>query len=927
MTTQPTKAPICATPFQHSGRLALLATAAAIVFVAQPASAQDVPAAAGAAEETPEIVVTGSQISRGGFVSPTPLTSIGAADLARVSAPNVADALNQLPALKATLTPSSATNFSVVAGGNFLDLRGLSYVRTLTLIDGKRYVPSTTTGAVNINLIPQALIGSADVVTGGASAAYGSDAVAGVVNLKLDQKLEGLKGTIQGGITDHNDYRNYLVSAAFGKSFGEGRGHILIGIESAENGGVARLGDRAWGQNRSTIANPAYTATNGQPLLLLVNDGRASNASYGGVINSPGLLKGIQFGPGGTTLPFTYGTSVSATQMNGGDGVSTSADNVLAPHTRRYSGYVGASYEVANDITAYANFAYGRSKFSEDQITGIDQITIKADNAYLPASIRSVMAANSIASFVMGRSLNDYGRGVLSQDAETWQAVGGIKGSFGDSWSFDASYANGRTRNTTLFEGSRITSRWNQAVDAVVNPLTGGVVCRSTLTNPTDGCVPINLFGVGSPSAQAKAWISGTSVRDWDIRQQVADLVVRGEPASTWAGPISIAFGGQWRRQSADVTSDPQSIAAIFRSGNTQPFFGRVTVKEAFLEAVVPLVKDASWAQNIDLNLAGRVTDYSTSGTVGTWKVGLNYAVNDTLRFRATRSRDIRAPSINELFAKGATLVYTITDPQLGQTYTIQGISGGNPNLKPEKSDTLTAGVVLTPGFLPGFNLSVDYYDIKLKDTINTLTAATIISRCYTDTPEVCSLITRANGVITQVALAPANFQGARVSGVDVEAAYRFGLGNGSVDLRALVNYTDKFDLIDGANAIHYAGSTEQPSLDGLGGTPHWRFNTSASYITDLYRLSLTGRYVGGGVITRTTSQLNGASISGRLYLDLSGEVSILKTETGKVAVFGAISNLLDKDPPITGISGYGTTRSLYDTIGRQFTAGLRFSF
>lgn len=908
-------------------RTALLATVGLVLIGLQPTQAGAAEAAATTATAVEEVVVTGSQVSRPGFTSPTPVTSITTADLAKVSAPNIADALNQLPALKASLTPSSATNLSVVAGGNFLDLRGLSYLRTLTLIDGKRYVPTTVTGAVNVNLIPQSLIGAADVVTGGASAAYGSDAVAGVVNLKLDGNLEGFRGSVQGGVTEYNDNKNYMASLGFGTSFAGGRGKLLLGGELADNRGVSKVGDRPWGRNHTVIANPNYTATNGQSLYLLVTDGKASNASYGGVINSPGLLKGIQFGPGGTTLPFTYGSYVSATQMNGGDGVNASADSVLGAPLKRWSTLGNVTYDIVDDITAYGSFAYAHSQFAEASITGNDQITIRSDNAYLPASIRSVMTANNIPSFVMGRSLNDYGRGGIQQHINTYQAIGGLKGGLGDNWSFDASYSYGKTKNITNFTGNRITARWNQAVDAVINPATGSVVCRSTLTAPTNGCVPLNLFGVGSASKEAIKYITGVSRRAWDIEQQVADLVVRGEPFSTWAGPVSVAAGGEWRRQAVDVSSDPDSMLSIFRVGNTQPYAARVTVKEAFGEMVLPLAVDETWAKAIDLNIAGRVTDYSTSGTVKTWKAGLNYTINDSIRLRGTRSRDIRAPSLNELFAKGATLVYNVTDPVLNQSYSVNGITSGNANLKPETGDTLTMGAVFTPSFAPRLSLSLDYYDIKLKGAINTLTASNIVTRCYTDTPALCPLITRVNGTITKVSLSPANFQKVEESGVDFEAAYSQPLGPGSLDLHALVNYTRKLDLVDGANTTKYAGDTEQPTLDGVGGTPHWRFNASASYVTDLYRVSFTTRYVGGGVISRTYNLTNGGSVNGRYYFDLSGEVNVLDTSVGKVALFAVVLNALNTDPPITGISGYGTTRSLYDMLGRQYTAGVRFKF
>ena len=262
-------------PRRGIGRAGLLLATAGISIAgparAQTAATAEAPPAAGVAEAQSapaEIVVTGSQVARSGFTTPTPTTVIGAADLERIAAPTIADALNQLPALRATYTPSTTTASSITAGGNYLDLRGLGNLRTLTLIDGKRYVPTTTTGSVNINVIPQALISSADIVTGGASAAYGSDAVAGVVNLRFDNDLKGLRATAEGGITDHNDHRNFLVSAGYGADFGDGRGKLLLGGEIEQNGGVAALLDRKWG-NGGTIQNPNYTATNGQPQLLL----------------------------------------------------------------------------------------------------------------------------------------------------------------------------------------------------------------------------------------------------------------------------------------------------------------------------------------------------------------------------------------------------------------------------------------------------------------------------------------------------------------------------------------------------------------------------------------------------------------------------------------------------------------------------------
>ncbi|MGH6612698.1 TonB-dependent receptor domain-containing protein [Sphingomonas sp.] len=928
---------LAAEPARRRLRALLCASAVFALVSASPALAQAAPDVPAAAEDSPDadtttddIIVTGTLVARPGFVSPTPVTSLDSADLNRVSAANLADALNQLPALKPSVTPSSVGNLSKLAGGNFLDLRGLTYLRTLTLIDGKRYVPATPEGAINTNLIPQALIGGVDVVTGGASAAYGSDAVAGVVNLKLDDKLEGVRGSIQGGITDHNDHRNYLASLAFGANFAGGRGHILLGGEMAENGGIANGSSRAWAGNRGVILNPAYTATNGAPMYLHVNDARTSNSAPGGAIFS-GPLSGLAFGPNGTTMPFRFGTLVTPdNSMDGGDGDPLASPYVLETPLKRRSAYGGVRFDVTDAVTAYASIDYGRSSFSEASIPSYDNFTILRRNAFLPASVRADMVTQGLDSFTLGRGNLDYGIGKIEQKAETWQAVGGVRGKLGGSWTFDASYSYGRTHNRTLFTGNVINARRLLAIDAVINPVTGGIVCQSTLTDPGNGCVPLNLFGVGSPSQQAIDYITGTSVRDWQIRQQTADLAIRGEPFSTWAGPVSLAVGGQWRRQTVDVTSDPLSIARAFRVGNTQPFTGRITVKEAFGELVVPLAKDESWAQNIDLDIAGRVTDYSTSGTVETWKAGLNYAVNNSFRFRATRSRDIRAPNINELFQVGQTLLFSINDVSIGQRYTVNAVSGGNPFLKPERADTLTAGMVFTPSFLPRFSLSIDYYDIRIKGAIGSLGAQSLVDRCNAGQASFCLLAPRgSDGRISALLIAPVNFQQIATRGVDVEAAYRMRVGGGSIDLHALINYTDKLDLVgDSGEVTRFAGNTDQPLLDGVGGTARWKVTTSATYSTDAYRLSLTGRYVSGGVLTRDPGvTFDYDSVKGRVYLDLSGEVALWKNAGGgKVSLFGVIANALDTDPPFTGYQ-FQTARQLYDVIGRQYTAGIRFKF
>lgn len=923
-----------ATVAPDSPARAVTAFALATLLGASPLYAQQARQAAAddKTDETADIVVTGSQVARRGFVSSTPLTAVDADDILRVGAVNVADALNQLPSMKPSVTPSSVSNLSKLAGGNYMDLRGLGYLRTLTLIDGKRYVPTTPEGVINTNLIPQALIGGVDVVTGGASAAYGSDAVAGVVNFKINSKFNGVRGSIQGGITDHDDNRNYLASLAIGTKFAGDRGHLLIGVEAAENSGIKDASQRKWAGNRAIIVNPANANDPSQPFLIHVNDARAAYAAPGGVINS-GVLKGIQFGPNGTTLPFRYGNYLTADNtMDGGDGDQLASPYVLVAPTKRQSAYAGVTFDVTPALAAYASFTYSRSRLNERSIPADDVFTIQADNAYLPQSLRNALAAAGQTSFSFGRSLEDYGVGAIKQKATTWQGITGLRGRLGGSWSFDASFSFGQTDTVTLFTDNVIKARRLLALDAVVNPVTGGIVCRSTLTDPTNGCVPLNLFGVGAASSQAINYITGTAVRGWRQRQQVADVVIRGEPISTWAGPVSVAIGGQYRNLNVDVTSDPISATpnvSLFRVGNVKPYAAREAVKEGFVEAVVPLAVDEGWAKNLDIDLGGRVTDYRTSGTVETWKAGVNYAVNSSIRFRATRSRDIRAPNINELFAAGQTLLGSITDARTSSTYTVSYTTGGNPYLKPEKADTLTAGVVLTPAFAPRLSVSIDYYDIKVNGAIASLTAQTIVNRCNGGDAPSCLLVQRGgDGRISNILLAPVNFQQIITNGIDVETAYRMPLGAGTLDLRGLLSYVNRLDLVKlGNDVTKFAGNTDQPVLDGPGGTPHWKGSATASYSTGDYRFDVTGRYIGGGVITRDDVTLDWNHVNGRFYVDLSGELTLFKTANGgKVSFFGVILNALDNDPPFTGYQ-FQTARQLYDVIGRQYTAGIRFNF
>lgn len=889
-----------------------------------PVLAQEDTTQAPATRQLDAVQVTASRIKQGGFVAPTPTTEISIEEIEASGTINVADVINTMPAARPSLTPVSTVNNASWSGGNYMDLRGLGYNRTLVLVDGKRFVSTQIEGPVDINVVPQSLLQGVDIVTGGASASWGSDAVAGVINLRFNRRLEGVKGQLQYGSSDEGDYANKKASFGFGNSFADGRGHALFGVEAAENNGIARLGDRDWGaMGWGTITNPDYTADNDEPRILVIPNVVSANTSFGGLINA-GPLRGIQFDSNGDPVEFQYGDIVSGTSMIGGDGAYTHVNQTLAAPQERRTGYGRLSFDFTDSVTGFVEGSWARSEASPiPNLTRSDtSIRIHRDNAFLPESIVEAMVANDITSFTMGRLSRDYARTVNHKTTTTRRLAAGLEGWLDNGWAWDAYFTQGSSKTMLLAENNRITSRYNAAIDAVVDPATGAIVCRNAEARAA-GCVPMNLFGEGAPSEAARAYVTGTSWRLWDISQQAAAATVSGDLLELPAGPMSMAAGLEWRSEEAIVTSDELSVAAEFVTGNTVPWRGKLNVKEAFAEFSVPLVRDAAWADSLALNAAARVTDYSTSGTVTTWKFGGTWDINEQWRVRATRSRDIRAPSLSELFSGSTTSIFSVLDPELGSTYSVSSLSSGNPGLEPEEADTITAGIIFNP--TPNLSMSVDYYDINIDGAILQLTAATIVDRCYTIQPQLCALISRGeDGTIRQVAATPQNLQKLELRGADFELVYRRPVGNGDLRLRTLLSYTDKLVLDDGETVIDMAGTIDQPTISSIGGMPYWKGNLQASYKTGPASFGAGVRYVGGGMIDRTLTpkDRNIISASARTYFDLNASYDV----SDRIALFASVRNLTDRDPPIVG-GGFATVRSLYDVIGRYYSMGVRLDF
>ena len=478
---------------------------------------------------------------------------------------NVADLMQDVPALRINFNTGQV---SAPIGSSNLDLRALGPNRTLLLLDGRRFGSTDSSGGVDVNVIPATLIKRVDIVTGGASAAYGSDAVSGVVNVFLDNEFEGFKADAQYGMSTYGDIRQPGASATFGKAFLDGRLHFVGSADHSRNSGQLRQSARDWGRdNWSVLVNPAWAPGNGQIQRLMLPNSLLSNMTYGGVtaVTSIPALRGLQFLPGGQVAPFVYGTNVGATFMTGGGGQSIMGDANIMPVLERTTAFSHVSYDLSDTTNVYVDALISRSLAYADQLVNTDtgNLTIRRDNVFLPQQIRNILAANgNPATFQMGRLDSEAGVFDTNVTTKVQRYTVGVDGTMFGDWNWGAYAQFGRNNYDRYDNNNRIVANYNRAVDSVLNPATGQPVCRSTLTAPTNGCVPANVFGQGSVSAAAVAYYTGTS---WVLQEQEQDVYafkVDGSPFSLWAGAVSTAFGVEYREEKIDVDSDPISRPA-----------------------------------------------------------------------------------------------------------------------------------------------------------------------------------------------------------------------------------------------------------------------------------------------------------------------------------------------------------------------------
>jgi iron complex outermembrane recepter protein len=940
----------------------------------------------GGARGLEEIIITGTRIMSDGFNAPTPTSVISAEQLTANAQPNIFTTVAQLPSLQGS-TGTQTNTFSTSSGQQGLSsfsLRGLLPIRTLTLLDGQRVVGANVTGVPDVSLFPQLLIERVDVVNGGASSSYGSDAVGGVVNFVTKTRFEGIKGNVQGAMTNYDDDETIVAQIAAGSSFLNDRLHLVGSIEYHDEKGVGpgeyglRLaGGRDWFTQRTLVNRNVLN--DGSPQYQVIDYAQPYNYTKYGLITA-GPLQGIAFDEAGNPFQFEYGSNGTparnaAGAVNGclpgfciGGDLSGNVDagRTLQSALERLNGYGRLGFDFADDDEIFVTANLAQVETNNQPINGMNRpnLTIQCNNAYLPASIQAACATAGITSFQYGTSNAILPSTQVYTDRRQYRFVLGALGGmsvFSKEWNYNGYYEHGVNFTDVDVEQIMLSRRFNQAIQATT--LNGQIVCADPVAQAS-GCIPINIFGGARPSSQALNYIMPANGPYQRTRQnqEVASFNVSGTPVELWAGPLALAFGLEYRKEeyrvradaygngtlpqagiegtpySAEFPADPVLLDTgnNWYAGNYKNGEGEYSVKEAYVEFDLPLFRSESVGR-ANLNAASRLTDYSTSGTLDVWKLGATWDTPvDGLRLRATTSRDARAPNLSELFAAPVTTTLpNFLDPFRNiNVLAIQNVVG-NPDLTPEIARNTSFGVVLAqPSWLPNFNVSIDYYKIEIEDVISTLPAADIVNYCFRGVlPQTCNAfnLNNQNGP-NYINVQAFNFASIETDGFDIEASYRwpqlFGLA-GTFTVRGLATHIREYVTDTGL-----PGTVPSDTAGvNIGATADWKVLAIQSYETDKLSVQIQERWISDGVLgnqyiecrpgTCPASTVNRPTIDNN-HVDGAFYLDIggsYEVLPGTTAYF-KVDNVLDEDPARVTIF---SNPALYDALGRVYRLGVRF--
>lgn len=943
------------------GRLSLIALAvtgaAPVTVLAQTEETAAVPE---------RIQVTGSRILREGAIAPSPVTVISGRDLVETGAMNIGEVLKELPSLAATYTLANAGRSIGTAGLSLLDLRGMGSSRTLVLVDGRRHVASSAGSAsVDTNSIPTAWLDSVEIITGGASAVYGADAVTGVVNFRLKKDIQGFDLVLSKGFAEDNPYENHKALLSYGTDFAAGRGNFAVAAEFSGQDGMNATDRRKTRTPFMAVANPDngdYRDANG----VFVHDGipdRITVANAGWYDSSTAgnfelNNKWYIFDQDGSVrlqnLGTTYGNIEHCSNC---EFLNLREYSDLQPGFNRQNLNMKANFDLTDSINLFAEGKYARSKgSSEGQPSFFEYrsaIQIQRDNAYLDPSMAALMDENNLSSIRIHRFQKDAGRRFEQNTRTTSRFVVGAQGELSADWAFEAYVTHGETKLAQTNYNNLIRTNFAQSVDAVLDDK-GNIVCRDVVAR-ANGCVPTSLFGDNAINQGARDWFNTISYSTSTIRQQVANASVNNSAIYELpAGNVGFSAGVEYRKEESESIPDRFAATGATFLNSLQYERGDFSVKEAFTEISVPLLADLPLIQDLMFDAAVRYADYSTIGAATSWKAGLDWSLNGEFRIRATYSEALRAPNIGELFGPQNQTFFSVTDPCASTERqskvrvdncaaigiapdlvlnnppsTVEGLNGGNPDLRAEKSNSYTVGFVFQPVAISGLSMTVDYWSIEINDAISSISAQNILNRCVDSASgpnmQFCNLVQRnpENQTLRLITSVVQNVASQTASGVDFELGYDFDALNGRFNTKLIGTWLESRKTFSFQDF-----PSEFIENAGVAGDATWQANLTVNYRYDAWTAGVKTRYIDAvSLYTPQSLALNpdpSDIMSYGSYFVTDLRVGYDFASGVKLAV--GIDNALNRDLP--GVT-LGTTAAtgLYNNIGRFYYTSLSYAF
>ena len=923
------------------------------------------------------MVVTGSRIKKPNLNSSSPITTVSAADIKASGATRVEDMVNTLPSVFAA---DGAMQSNGASGTATVNLRGLGTSRTLVLMNGSRMAPgSPVQPAADLNQIPAALIERVDILTGGASAVYGSDAMAGVVNFVMKKKFEGVRLDVNTSFYQHHNDSEY-ASVVSDRGFELPSTNVVDG-KATDITLVAGVNSES-GKGNATIFASYRTV---DALLQSERDYSACTLSSFTTCGGSSTSYPGRFFTNDYAHSYTIDTSSSrlANYSAATGAYNYGPLNYYQRPDEKYSAGAFITYDFSDTLHFSSELM-----FTDDTSTGqiapsgifLSEMSVNCDNPLMTSEQKSAFYCSSSmisngdsTSVVIGRRNVEAGGRQYEMNHTSYRLRGELFGQINDVWDFSLNMQYGATNYKQVTKNEVSLERAQKALLVVTDPSTGQAVCQSYLDGTDKNCVPYNIWSIGGVTPEALSYISAQGVQWGGTGEQIVTLSTSGDLGAYGiklplaSEGIKTSFGLEYRRQWLDFDADDNLRNGLLAGsgGKTSPVSGSYDVKELFTEIFVPLVQDRALMKDLSLELGYRTSDYSSFGKNDSYKVMVSYTPVDDIRFRGGYNRAVRAPSVTELYSANTVGLFDGTDycgvddpatetpvysaaqcANTGVTASQYGtvlastagqynrLGGGNTELLPETGDTYTFGFVYTPSFLKGFNLTVDYFNIKIEDKISSIGAQYILDQCaQTGNEFYCSKIHRSSGTgslwltddgyIDDILYNTGSY---KTSGVDVEANYSLKLPLGRLQLSYMATFLEELttqatDTSDPYDCAGYFDSSCSWS------NPKYRHRAKATWQTPWnLDATVTWRYFGEVDNFRSDTTGYAPSIDAYNYIDLYASYQMKSNTTLRIGV----NNVFDKDPPIlpnsSGING-NTYPQVYDALGRYVFAGISLSF